>query len=253
MKKGFLILVALVLVLAMALPVMAEEGDEGDHFYLDDYPAAKVFDSIWMEQAGDGDWRVEAYAEDGGFKMYVAHNLEDGKRDVWEYSALYKEEDKTLATVSGMHYQDNRFDPNANFSYYYEEGGDAVFSLNEEGNLIWKDLKEDAGKGLVFKKIGTFLGTQWQSGDLKLEFYAFYDNQYDIRVFKLNEKGEIVDNAILKGDYDEATNTLKADGCFDDGENITVIFSYNEDYNIVWTQDGKTTIFEYDYSPLAEG
>ena len=55
--------------------------------------------------------------------------------------------------------------------------GKAVFSLNEEGRLIWNDEKENAGAGLAFEKIGWFQGV-WISGedlDSRYELYCYWD------------------------------------------------------------------------------
>ena len=41
---------------------------------------------------------------------------------------------------------------------------EAVFSLNEDGKLIWDDQTEHAGEGHVFEKIGWFQGL-WISGE----------------------------------------------------------------------------------------
>ena len=74
-----------------------------------------------------------------------------------------------------------------------------------------------------------------------------YEGQYDIRCFQYNENDEIVADAILKGDYDPETDTITAEGFFDPDEPITVTFSYDDNYNVVWTEDGESTTMEYSY------
>lgn len=238
MKKFFALFLALCLALGVTA-ALAEEDEIG--YYPDEHPESKVFDSVWV--AEDGDWRAEVYGEDGGYKLMVVHRLED-KEDVWEYSALYDEAEKTLVSEPfGLHYTQSVSNPNTEWDTHYEDG-EAVFSINENDKLIWKDQKEDAGSGLEFLRIGNFFGTQWENAGTVVEFYAWYEGEYDIRVFKY-EDGSIADNAILKGSYNPETDAVEASGCFNDGETFDVTFSYNEDNDLVWSQDGVDTVFQY--------
>ena len=52
---------------------------------------------------------------------------------------------------------------------------------------------------------------------------------------------------ILKGDYDAETDTLTASGGFDNEEPFTVTFSFDENGNIVWTENGESAVLEYSY------
>ena len=83
--------------------------------------------------------------------------------------------------------------------------------------------------------------------DIEVIFFEWYDGQYDIRLYRRGENGEILDNAILKGDYNADADTIQASGCFDDGEVFTVTFSYDENRNVVWTENGESTSLEYSY------
>ena len=223
---------------------MPAEEEETYGFYTDEAPEAAAYYSTWV--AENGDWRIEAYDEDGGLKLMIVHQLGDNKEDIWEYSAALNPAKDALTTVPlGLHYRQDTVSGSWDETWY--EDGDAVFTLNDQGNLLWNDLKEDAGKGLEFMKIGNFFGGRWMKDDIEVIFYAWYDGQYDIRLYRRGENGEILDNAILKGDYDPAADTIQAEGCFDNGELFTVTFSYDESRNVVWTENGESTILKYSY------
>lgn len=220
------------------------EEEETYGFYTDEAPEAAAYYSTWV--AEDGDWRMEVYDEDGGLKLMIVHQLGDNKEDIWEYAAALNPAKDALTTVPlGLHYRQDTVSGSWDETWY--EDGDAVFTLNDNGNLLWNDLKEDAGKGLEFMKIGNFFGGRWMKDDIEVIFYAWYDGQYDIRLYRRGENGEILDNAILKGDYDPAADTVQAEGCFDNGELFTVTFSYDESRNVVWTENGESTILKYSY------
>ena len=83
-------------------------------------------------------------------------------------------------------------------------------------------------------------------GDIEVIFYDWYDGQYDIRLYQRGNNNEILKDAILKGDYDAASDTLTATGEFDGEEPITVTFSY-DDNGIVWTENGESIVMDYSY------
>lgn len=239
MKK----IVALLLVICLAIAAAAALAEEDFGYYPDEHPESKVYLSTWV--ADDGYWRIEMYGEDGGIKPYIVHRLGDNKEDIWEYSTLLGENGELAAVPFGLHYMQDTVSGEWDEIYY--EDGEAVFTINEDGKLIWKDLKEDAGKGLEFEKIGNFYGTRWMKGDIEVIFYDWYEGQYDLRLYKLGEDDTILNDAILKGDYDADTDTLTAYGEFNDEEPFTVTFSYDGENNVVWTEDGVSTVLEYSY------
>lgn len=240
MKKLFALLMALCLALGMTA-ALAEDGEFDDMpVYLDEHPEAAPYVSAWV--AEDGDWSVEAFDEDGGIKLMVVHKLGDNKEDVWEYSAALDAENKLTTVPFGLHYKQDTVSGDWDVTYY--EDGDAEFAITEDGKLVWKDLKEDAGKDLTFEKIGSFYGGRWMKGDIEVVFYDWYEGQYDIRLYKRGENNEVLDDAILKGDYDAETNTVTATGAFNDGETFTAVFSYDENNAIVWIEDGVSTVLE---------
>ena len=243
MKKLFALLLALCLSVT-ALAALAEEGDEIG-YYPDEHPESKVFVSTWV--AEDGYWRIEMYGEDGSIKPYIVHRLGDNKEDIWEYATELDANNSSQLTAVplGLHYRQDTVTGDWDVIYY--EDGDATFTLNENGMLLWNDLKEDAGKGLEFEKIGNFYGGRWMKGDTEVQFYDWYEGEYDIRCFRYGENDEILADAILKGTYDPETDTITAEGFFDPDEPFTVTFSYNEGNFVVWTENGVSTTLEYSY------
>ena len=239
MKK----LISLFLVFCISVAAMAAFAEDEIGYYPNDYPESKVYVNTWV--AEDGDWRIEVYGEDGGIKPMVVHRLGDNKEDIWEYATALGENNALVAVPFGLHYKQDTVTYDWDTIYY--EDGDAVFTINEDGKLLWKDLKEDAGKGLEFEKIGNFYGGRWMKGDIEVIFYDWYDGQYDIRLYQLGENNEILNDAILKGDYDAETDTLTAEGFFDPDAPFTVTFSYDENNNIVWTENGESTVLDYSY------
>ena len=239
MKK----IIALFLVLCFSLAAAAVLAEDDIGYYLDDHPEAIVYESTWI--AGNGDWRIEVYGEDGGMKLMAVHRLGDNKEDIWEYSAALDEDGKLTPVPLGLHYRQDTVTYDLDLTWY--EDGDAEFSISEEGKLLWKDLKEDAAKDLAFEKIGNFYGSRWMKDDIEVIFWDWYDGQYDIRLYQRGEENEILKDAILKGDYDAETDTLTGSGGFDNEEPFTVTFSFDENGNIVWTENGESAVLEYSY------
>lgn len=223
---------------------MNAPADDEIGYYPDDYPESRPYVNTWV--AENGDWRIEVYGEDGGIKPMVVHRLGDNKEDIWEYATALNPDKTALTAVPfGLHYRQDTVTYDWDETYY--EDGDAVFTLNENGQLLWNDLKENAGKGLVFDKIGNFYGGRWMKGNTEVIFHDWYEGEYDIRCFQYGENDAILADAILKGVYDPETDTITAEGFFDPDAPFTVVFSYDEQNNVVWTENGESTVLEYSY------
>ena len=198
MKKLFALILVLCLAVAAGAALAEEEEDEFG-YYPDDNPESLPYMSTWV--AEDNEWRIEMYGEDGCIKPYIVHRLGDNKEDIWEYATALNVEKTALTAVPfGLHYRQDTVTGNWDETYY--EDGDAVFTLTEDGKLVWDDLKEGAGKGLEFDKIGNFYGGRWMKGDTEVIFYDWYEGEYDIRCFEYGEGDAILADAILKGTYD---------------------------------------------------
>lgn len=238
MKKVMIALLTVALLLSSLCAATAEEERD----YKDLYPESLVYEGLWKT----GDWQVESYCEDGGFKLNIKHQLTEEKYTVWEYSALYNTEDKTLVCVPfGLKYTVDENIISELVENEYEDG-DAVFSLNAEGKLLWKDLKEDAGNGLAFENIGWFLDGIWSMGKTMVEFVDWQEGEYEIRVTLFDDEGLAVQYGALKGPYNAESNSVTAQGKMDGGEALlTVTFSLNEDGQLVWTNEAASEVIVF--------
>ena len=239
MRKLF----ALVLAVCLSITGATALAEDDIGYYPDDYPESKVYINTWI--AEDGDWRIEVYGEDGGIKPMIVHRLGDNKEDIWEYAMALGQNGELTAVPFGLHYKQDTVTGNWDVTYY--EDGEATLAINENGRLVWNDLKEDAGKGLEFDGIGNFYGGRWMKGDIEVIFYDWYDGQYDIRLYQLGKDNEILKDAILKGDYNAETDTITAEGEFEGEDPMVITFSYDENNNVVWTENGESTSMEYSY------
>ena len=237
MKKLF----ALFLILCLSITAVTALAEDNTVDYLDSHPEAAAYVSVWV--AEDGAWRIESLDEDGGIRVSVVHRLGDNREDVWEYSASMSENGTLRAVPLGLHYQRDTVTAEWNVTYY--EDGDAELAINEDGKLVWKDLKEGAGNDLAFDKIGTFYGGRWMKSDIEVIFYDWYDGQYDIRLYRRGNDNVVLKDAIVKGDYDAAADTITATVEFEGEKPFDVTFSHDENGDVVWTVNGKSTVLEY--------
>lgn len=229
MKKRLIAWLTMALVLFTANIAFAGEQD-----YKDLYPESLVFENIWKT----GDWQIDSHCEDAGFKLMVKHQIAEGKYTVWEYSATYQAADNTLVCMPfGMKYTDDMKNVSETIINEYEDG-DAVFSLDADGRLLWKDLKEDAGRGLAFTGIGMFLGGNWIKDQTMVEFVDWQDGEYEIRVTVFDQEGLAVRYGTLRGPYHAENNSVTAQGLIEgDDAPVTITFSFDEKGLLVWTNE----------------
>lgn len=230
--------------LAMALMLVALNAAfaEQKRDYKELYPESLVFENIWKT----GDWQIDSYCEDDGFRLTVKHLLAEGKYTMWEYSATYQAADGTLVCMPfGIKYTEDENNPSEILVNEYEDGN-AVFSINADGKLIWKDLKEDAGRGLAFTRIGTFLGGTWIKDQTMVEFYDWQNGEYDVRVTVFDQEGLAVRYGILKGAYHAEQNTVTAQGTMEgDASPMVITFSFDENGMLVWTNDAASEVIVF--------
>ena len=236
MKKFIAIVMALMLALSLAAFAAAESEEEMD--YGKAHPESLVFDSEWVSAEAN----AKIYCEDGGFKISITQNQTWPEAFMWEYSCLYHEDTKTLVSMG--------FDTKYRITYeasgqggfeisetLYEDGA-ATFSINDQGKLIWKDEKEDAGKGIEFTKIGWFNDTSWVCDRANIEI-AWQDEGYKVFVQWGNSATESSewDYSCY---YDAATNSLTSLAIATRSE-----LTYNEDGTVAsWVDvytDGSAT------------
>ena len=144
MKKLFAII--LVLVLALTGVAFAEEEK------LPPMPEeAAVYEGAWICDRAS----IEMIWEEEGFRVFISWSSSAEETSEWEYSCYYNAETNSLeAMPTGIH-SDNVYGADGEIisSTVIYEDGEATFTLDEEGHLLWHDAKEDAGKDMLFEKV----------------------------------------------------------------------------------------------------
>ena len=144
MKKLF----AIILVLALALVSVgfAEEDN------LPPMPEeAAVYEGTWVCDRAS----IEIVWEEEGFRVFISWGSSAAETSEWEYSCHYIAETKSLeAMPTGIH-TDNVYGADGEIvsSTVIYDDGEATFTLDEEGRLLWHDVKEDAGKDMLFERV----------------------------------------------------------------------------------------------------
>ena len=89
-----------------------------------------------------------------GYEVTAAASGNAFARTVWLYTCDYDTEtDSLISNGEIAERYDYAYDENQAYSQtlVYSDGK-AVFSLDQDGFLIWRDQKENAGEGLRFEK-----------------------------------------------------------------------------------------------------
>ncbi len=250
MKKFLALILGLVMLLG-CVSAVAEEAQVD--------PESMVYESKWV--CGDVD--MEIYQEEEGFRIMIIRTDDYPAGTCWQYSATYKAEDKSLVAVptgtkNAITYtEDGTFE----FGKTAYEDGEAVFSLNADGQLVWKDQKEDAGKDMLFRKIGNYDKTVWVCDRAKIEMY-WEEEGYKVYVewASTAEESRVwmysctyrADTDSLTGFgscedlvYDESGTLVSNTEVYSEG---AVEFSLTEDHKLVWKDlkedAGKGMLFE---------
>ena len=144
MKKLFAIILVLALTLVSvgfaeeeALPPMPEE--------------AAVYEGTWVCDRAS----IEIIWEEEGFRVFISWGSSATENAEWEYSCYYNAETKTLESMpSGIH-RENVFGEDGEIvtSNIVYEDGEAIFTLDADGHLLWQDAKADAGKDMMFERV----------------------------------------------------------------------------------------------------
>ncbi len=232
MKKVFVSV--MVLIIALAVSAAFAESDLPD--------SAKAFDNVWV---GSG-YHLDVYTEEGGFIIEVEkyEDIDTNTGYIWEYKADLQE--NQLKTVSALKWPatfENGEVLEGDRPFY--DDGEAVFSLNDQGNLVWNDCKEHVADGLTFEPIGRFEGT-WPGINASAEV-MWADDHYTIYVDVPNGENQ-VESYIYNGTYNRDKNVLEAVGTCDvityveneetdrvTGEDsVEAVFSINEQFRLVW-------------------
>lgn len=145
MKKLILVLTAIALMMACTA-VLAEEEPA-----IQEAPDPDNYSGIWQCDRAS----IEIVWEEEGYRILIHWGSSAWECTEWEYSCYYHEDDNTLVSMpfgirKELVYSDDNELPEITVVY---EDGDAVFSLDEEGHLIWTDLKENMGENMQFEWI----------------------------------------------------------------------------------------------------
>ena len=132
--------------------VLFERADADADWEEEPMPAeAAAFEGVWQCDRAT----IAMYWEEEGFKVLITWGSSAWEHTEWEYSCFYHDEDHTLVSMpfgtrTEVVYDENGEQTSATEVY---NDGEAIFSLDEEGKLIWLDEKENAGDGMRFEKL----------------------------------------------------------------------------------------------------
>ena len=102
-----------------------------------------------------GDWQADRASltiknAGGGFLATVNWSSSATESTSWEYVCNI-DGDKLVCKSGG---RKSEFDADTQQDTLIYDNGSATFSLDQNGNVLWKDNKEDAGNGLRFGRMG---------------------------------------------------------------------------------------------------
>ena len=169
MKKWTALLTALMMIVLCAAGLAEEETKSEVN-----PEAVELYSSEWA----DGFTSVKIYAEEDHWRVWIISA--DGATE-WDYCCRYDEAQKTLVSLDDpvnvkTEVTIDKEGSEIGRAEVYSDGK-AVFALNQDGELIWTDEKENAGEGFAFEKIGWFQGV-WIAGediDSYYELNCFWD------------------------------------------------------------------------------
>ena len=148
MKKLISVCMALVLALGLTGVCLAESENAQAA------PSPDPYSGIWQCDRAT----AEIVWEEEGYRVLIHWGSSAWEATEWEYSCDYREEDHTMVSMpSGVRTElvFNDAGEQTSFTVVYEDG-EAVFSLDGEGCLIWQDKKDNAGEGMRFVRTGDY-------------------------------------------------------------------------------------------------
>ena len=158
MKKMLSLLIALILATACFAAFAEEEAPQPQPV-----PDPDRFGGVW-----ECDRAVaEIVWEEEGYRVMIHWSDSAWEKTTWEYSCYYyEEENKIVSTPFGIRtaliFDDNGELTDSTVLY---DDGIAEFTLDEEGKLIWKDEKEDAGKDMKFEWVSEYVADLEEEDD----------------------------------------------------------------------------------------
>ena len=123
-----------------------EDAGKDMHFEKDD-----PYSGTWV----CGRATMEVDLEDDGYKVFISWASSAAEVTEWEYSCVYDAVNNALEAMpfglcTRVLYAENGEIASASVQY---EDGEATFTLDEDGHLLWQDAKEDAGKDMHFERV----------------------------------------------------------------------------------------------------
>ena len=218
MKKLITLVMALLMVFACCAAT-AETAEE-----IQDNPEmVELFDSDWV--SGTSHIMIFPYGEEANVQI-----MNDNETVLWLYTCKYDPEQKALVTIPGevntKHVREVDEEGSETGRTVEYEDGAAVFTVNADGYLIWKDEKEDAGAGRVYERIGWFRGdwectgadgcgyqcsVYWDMEEVEEENGPKVYTGYKVNIVKYGQ-----DDVVLfwdyAGQYNKETGVLKVSG-----------------------------------------
>ena len=241
MKRTIAIAAALMTAALLICTAAAEPGDDG----------GKKFDTWWAVP----DCTIYISREENAFRVVIERiDAAAYTGAFWVYSCLYRGEDDALVSVASEKttYAFNPLDVDeVTFNDPSYRGPDdestrTVFTVTEEGRLVWADGRENAGAGLEFGNIGRFTGS-WknESANVYAEFiWSGFNGSFCYHVL-LRSGPDSLTVTRMTGVYNGETGKLEctaADGEGPDGtpgdvEQVEAFFSRTEDGGILFEGD----------------
>ena len=159
MKKIFSILMA-IMMMATTLIIGTSALAESDEFPQPE--GGKKFETRWA--ASGADISID-YEEEGYRVAMLFFKPGDPNGTEYAYNCFYQEAEDALVSISSSKTEftvdpetfDRIYAPET-FDDFDDDNQTTVFTINEKGNLVWKDGRENAGEGMEFQNIGTFQG-----------------------------------------------------------------------------------------------
>ena len=232
MKKFIAMIMALMMAALMVCAASADEFAEPE--------GGKKFNTDWAVQ----NCLINIYYEEVGYRVTViSEDLEDGFGTRWEYSCYYNEDRDALVSVSSGRidftfdpaYPDDRDYSDPVYEGLDMDGVETVFTVDENGRLIWRDGYENAGQDLEFANIGRFEGS-WKNEDEEVWTEIDWDGHDDRFYYDVFIQRGLGENAVvfnMTGVYNEETGKLECSEVID-GELFDAFFSMMADGRILF-------------------
>lgn len=237
MKKLFAIMLALVLALSCTAVLAEDAQPEPD----------APFGGLWEAERTE----IEINWEEEGYRVYIRGSDSATSFSVWEYSCLYDEATNTIKSMpTGIHTEVTVAEDGTETSNVVYEDGEAEFSLTEDGKLVWKDLKDDAGNGVVFEKADDPFEGFWECDRAGMVIIE-EDDGYRAHIewsSSATENSEfdyactLQENALVSTPmgsridkvYDENGEVASSSTAYDDD---VATFTLNDEGKIIWTSE----------------